>query len=109
MYCGEMGNNYSSLAWKQGLHPSTLVNLSSITSNFKKYVPIGPFNHLEDYYWQFTIIICSQYLLWIDGKDYIRFAWKLGLHPSTLAHLSSITSNFKKWVPIRPFKHMEDY
>ncbi len=28
------------------------------------------------------------------------FAWKLGLHPSTLAHLSSITSNCKKDVPM---------
>jgi hypothetical protein len=27
------------------------------------------------------------------------FAWKLGLHPSILAHFSSITSNFQIEVP----------
>jgi hypothetical protein len=30
---------------------------------------------------------------------YICLAWKLGLHPSTFAHLSSITSNLEKWAP----------
>jgi hypothetical protein len=35
----------------------------------------------------------------IESK-YISLAWKLGLHPSTLAHLSSITSNCKKDVPM---------
>ena len=29
---------------------------------------------------------------------YICLAWKLGLHPTILAGLSSITSNLKKWV-----------
>jgi hypothetical protein len=29
MYCGEMVGKYFSLAWKQGLHPSTLAHLST--------------------------------------------------------------------------------
>ncbi len=33
MYCEEIDNKYISLAWKLGLHPSTLARLSSITSN----------------------------------------------------------------------------
>jgi hypothetical protein len=39
MYCGEMDNKYISLAWKLGLHLSALAGLSSITSNFEKWVP----------------------------------------------------------------------
>jgi hypothetical protein len=37
------------------------------------------------------------------------FACAIGLHPSTLAHLSRINSNFKKQVPKRPLNILEDY
>jgi hypothetical protein len=40
MYWGETDSKYISLAWKLGLHPSTLAHLSSITSNSLKQVPI---------------------------------------------------------------------
>jgi hypothetical protein len=36
MYCGEIDNTYISLAWKLGLHPSTLAPLSSITKVISK-------------------------------------------------------------------------
>ena len=49
MYGGEIDNKYISLAWKLGLHPSTLACLSSISSTFEKWVPNGPLYHLEDY------------------------------------------------------------
>jgi hypothetical protein len=43
-------------------------------------------------------------------NTYISLAWKLGLHPTILAGLSStITSNLKKWVPNWPLHHQEDY
>ncbi len=48
MYKGEIDNKYISLAWKLGLHPSTLARLSSITSNFEKWVPNWPLYHQED-------------------------------------------------------------
>jgi hypothetical protein len=48
MYFGEIANTYLSLAWKLGLHSSTLACLSSITSNLSKQVPIGPLKYLED-------------------------------------------------------------
>jgi hypothetical protein len=35
----------------------------------------------------------------MDNK-FISFAWKLGLHPSILAHWSSITSNSTTWTTI---------
>jgi hypothetical protein len=57
-----------SLALKLGFHPSTLARLSTISSNFQKQVPIGPLNHMEDYYLYLTVIICYLYLLWRDGK-----------------------------------------
>jgi hypothetical protein len=38
MYCGEMESKYISLAWKLGLHPSTLAHLTAITSSLPKYV-----------------------------------------------------------------------
>jgi hypothetical protein len=44
----------------------------------------------------------------IDNK-YISLGWKLGLHPSTFARLSSMTSNLSKQVPMRPLKYLEDY
>ena len=39
MYWEEIDNKYSSLAWKLGLHPTILAHLSSVTSNFEKWVP----------------------------------------------------------------------
>ena len=36
-------------------------------------------------------------------------ALKLGFCPSTLASLSTISSNFQKQVPIGPLNRMEDY
>jgi hypothetical protein len=36
------------------------------------------------------------------------FACKLGLHPSFLARLSSITSNFENLVPKQPLNLLED-
>ena len=43
----------------------------------------------------------------IDNRD-ISMSWKLGLHPTTLASsLSSITSNYEKWVPNWPLYHQE--
>jgi hypothetical protein len=36
-------------------------------------------------------------------------ALKLGFPPSTLASLSTISSNFQKQVPIGPLNRMEDY
>jgi hypothetical protein len=44
----------------------------------------------------------------IDNKN-ISLGWKLGLHPSTFARLSSITSNSSKEVPVGPLKYLEDY
>jgi hypothetical protein len=49
MYFGETDSNYISLAYKLGLHPSTLAHVGSITSNSSKQAPIGPLNCLEDY------------------------------------------------------------
>jgi hypothetical protein len=64
MYYDQMELSLLSLAWKLGWHPSTLAHMSSITiSNFVTWVPIQPFNHVEDYYWQLTIIICYLYVL----------------------------------------------
>jgi hypothetical protein len=56
MYCEEMESKYVRLAWKLGLPPSTLAHLSSTSSNFQKYVPIGPFEQLEDYHSQVTTL-----------------------------------------------------
>jgi hypothetical protein len=43
MHCGEMEIKYLSLAWKLGLHPSTLAHLATISSSsLPKYVPLGP-------------------------------------------------------------------
>jgi hypothetical protein len=37
------------------------------------------------------------YMYWEEMEHVGQsFAWKLGLHPSTLAHLSSFASNFEK-------------
>jgi hypothetical protein len=41
-------------------------------------------------------------------NTYLSLAWKLGLHPSIEARLSSITSNLKKWVQNWPLYHQED-
>jgi hypothetical protein len=36
-------------------------------------------------------------MYWVERESkYISLAWKVGLPPSTLAHLRSITSNFQK-------------
>ena len=43
----------------------------------------------------------------LTTKD-ICLAWKLGLHPTILARLSSITSNLKKWAQNSPLHHQED-
>jgi hypothetical protein len=67
MYYGQMDLSLLSLAWKLGLHPSSLAPLSSISSNFQKWVPLGPLNHLEDYNLHFTVIIYYLYVLWRDG------------------------------------------
>jgi hypothetical protein len=32
----------------------------------------------------------------------LSLAWKLGLHPSTLARLPTITTSLPKWMPFRP-------
>jgi hypothetical protein len=48
MYSGEVDNKYISLSWKLGLHPTILALLSSITSNFEKWVPNWPLYHQED-------------------------------------------------------------
>ncbi len=40
MYCGETDSKYISLAWKLGLHPSTLARLTTITSILPKQVPL---------------------------------------------------------------------
>ena len=69
MYRGEMESLGHSLAWKLGLHPSTLAHLSSIANNFKKYAPIGPLYHQEDYKLYLTVIICYQYVLWRDRQQ----------------------------------------
>jgi hypothetical protein len=39
----------------------------------------------------------------------LSLAWKVGLHPSTFARSSSITSNSSKQLPIGPLKYLEDY
>jgi hypothetical protein len=44
------------------------------------------------------------------NSNYISLALKLGLHPSTLAHLSTIAKVInEQWIPIRSFNHLEDY
>jgi hypothetical protein len=47
----------------------------------------------------------------MDGGDidntYLGLAWKLGLHPTILACLSSITSNLEKYLPLGKFKHLQ--
>jgi hypothetical protein len=42
------------------------------------------------------------------NNKYIILAWKLGLHPTILTGLGSITSNLEKWVPNWPLHHQED-
>jgi hypothetical protein len=39
MYHGEIDSKYISLAWKFGLHPSTIAHFSSISEVLEKYVP----------------------------------------------------------------------
>ncbi len=102
MYCEEIDNKYISLAWKLGLHPTTLARLSSITSSYyEKWVPNWPLYHQEEQNLHIIVIKgqTNMYCEEIDNK-YISLAWKLGLHPTTLARLSSITSSYyENWVP----------
>jgi hypothetical protein len=42
MYYGQMEFSLLSLAWKLGLHPSSLARLTTITSSLQKWVPLGP-------------------------------------------------------------------
>jgi hypothetical protein len=44
MYFGEMESKYLSLAWKLGLHPSTLAQLSNSYSNLPKWVTLARTN-----------------------------------------------------------------
>jgi hypothetical protein len=100
MYCGENDNKYIILAWKLGLHPTILARLSSITSNLEKWAPKRPLYHQEDY--TLHIIVLKQQTICMEERlpaQYICLAWKLGLHPTILARLSSITSNLEKWAP----------
>jgi hypothetical protein len=55
-----------SFACKLGLYPPTLAGLSSITSNFEKYLPKRPLNLLEDYCLYMNVTICFLYVL---GRD----------------------------------------
>jgi hypothetical protein len=60
MYCGEIERLLISLAWKLGLHPSTLAHLSNITISLPKWVPmtnVRPQGHLfaVDYYHMLSI------------------------------------------------------
>ncbi len=32
----------------------------------------------------------------------LSLVWKLGLHPSTLARLTTITSSLRNWMPFQP-------
>jgi hypothetical protein len=41
MYCGQMKLSLLSLAWKVGLHSSTLARLTTISSSLPKLVPLG--------------------------------------------------------------------
>jgi hypothetical protein len=41
MYYGQMELSLLSLAWKLELHPSTLARLTTISSSFPKYLPLG--------------------------------------------------------------------
>jgi hypothetical protein len=59
----------SDVAWRLGLHPSTLACLSSSYSNFQKEVPLGPMNGHEDNYLYLSVIICYLYALWRDEKQ----------------------------------------
>jgi hypothetical protein len=36
------------------------------------------------------------------------FAWKLGLHPLTLARLTTITSSLQNWMPFQPLGSIWD-
>jgi hypothetical protein len=48
MYHGEIEIKNISLAWKLGLHPSTLYHLSSSSSNLPKKEILGPMYGHED-------------------------------------------------------------
>jgi hypothetical protein len=48
MYCSDIELLLLSLAWKLGLHPSTLAHLTSSSSNLPKGVPIVPNNSHVD-------------------------------------------------------------
>jgi hypothetical protein len=85
-----------SFACKLGLHPSILPRLSSITSNFENSVPKQPLDLLEDNSLYMNVTIYFLYVLGREGTHGEDFSCTIGLHPSTLARLCSITSNFEK-------------
>jgi hypothetical protein len=54
-----------------------------------------------EYYLYLIVIICATYMYCEEMESQnLTFALKIGLHPTTLSHLSRMTSNFQEKVPI---------
>jgi hypothetical protein len=94
MYCGEIDNKYISLAWKLGLHPLVLLLVSKSRYQIDHYTTRRTITGNERFSYA-IYIYCGE----TDHK-YISLALELGLHPSTLACLSRITSNSSKQIII---------
>jgi hypothetical protein len=99
---GEMESKYGSLAWKLGLHPSTLPHLSNTRLSYlPKEVPLArmdgwtavrtlPCNRL---FYKLSIV-CT--VFGRDGTTGVAYilAWKKGFHPVTFAPLADSFTSF---------------
>jgi hypothetical protein len=102
MYYGQLGKHGPTLHWKIGLHPSSLARLSTISSCSPKSVVVGPELAIGGT-WMSILLKHAIYMYYGQlGMHGLSLYWKLGLHPSSLAHLSTISSCSPKLVVLGP-------
>ena len=102
MQYGQMELTLLSLAWKLGLHPSVLVELTPITRSLPKYWLLGPLHSICSTMDKLTVVIWDLYVVWTDGTKFTQSCLETRLASIHFISFEQSFQQFTKQVPMGP-------